>query len=116
MEYQQAVLLNSNFNDELMTLKFRYKPPKEDKSILIEYIVNNEAITISKTSDNFRFSAAVAGFGMLLRNSEFKGKMDFKMIEKLALDSKGKDENSYRKELISLIKKAKDLNDNLAEK
>ncbi len=116
LKYQQAVKVNSEYNDELMTLKFRYKPPKEDKSILIEHIVNNNAIAISKTSDNFRFSAAVAGFGMLLRDSEFKGKMDFNMIDKLASDSKGEDKNSYRKELISLIKKAEDIKDNLADK
>jgi len=116
LKYMQAVKINSQFKDELMTLKFRYKPPKDEKSILIEHIVKNESLKFEKTSDNFRFSASVAGFGMLLRDSEFKGDVDFKKLIELALNSKGKDENNYRKEFISLIKKAKQIKNNLAEK
>ncbi|MCF6366206.1 MAG: von Willebrand factor type A domain-containing protein [Bacteroidales bacterium] len=116
LKYQQAAILSSEFNDELMTLKFRYKPPKEEKSILIEHIVKNLSADIKKTTDNFRFSAAVAGFGMLLRDSQFKGNLKFKQILKLASESKGKDENAYRKEFISLIKKAEQIKNDLAEK
>ena len=55
-------------------------------------------------SDNFRFSAAVAGFGMLLRNSEHKGNVSYNSVIKLAQDSKGKDKEGYRSEFIQLIK------------
>lgn len=117
LKYQQITFNDiSKYKDELMTLKFRYKPPKEDKSILIEHVVMNNCEDINKTSDNFRFSASVASFGMLLRDSKFKGDADYKMIEELASASKGKDENSYRKEFVKLVKKAKDITDNLAEK
>ena len=105
LKYQSNKKTNAN-NDELMTLKFRYKPPKEEKSKLIEHSVNNKIIAIDKSSDNFRFSASVAGFGMLLRDSEFKGDLDFKQLIKLAEASKGKDENAYREEFILLMKKA----------
>jgi len=51
---------------ELLTVKFRYKRPNEDVDKLI---VHRENIKLDKTSENFRWSAAVAGFGMLLRDS-----------------------------------------------
>ncbi len=116
LKYQQTTFNGiSKYSDELMTLKFRYKPPKDDKSILIEHVVKNETEKLNNTSDNFRFAASVAGFGMLLRSSEFKGDIDFKMLRKLASEAKGKDENSYRKEFISLIKKAESISEGLAE-
>ncbi|MCD4792479.1 MAG: von Willebrand factor type A domain-containing protein [Bacteroidales bacterium] len=116
LKYQTAVFNgNSKFKDELMTLKFRYKPPKENKSILIEHIVRNELIKLNNTSDNYRFSASVAAFGMLLRDSEFTGNFDYPKVIKLASGSKGKDENKYRKEFIELIKKAENIKDNLAD-
>jgi len=116
LKYQQTTFNGiSKFKDELMTLKFRYKPPKKDKSILIEHIVMNDIEDFNKTSDNFRFSSSVASFAMLLRDSKFKGDANYKMIEELASNSKGKDENSYRKEFVKLIKKAEDISNNLAE-
>jgi len=116
LKYQQTTFNGiSKFKDELMTLKFRFKPPKEDKSILIEHVVMNDVESFKKTSDNFRFSASVAGFAMLLRDSKFKGDENYKMIEELASNSKGKDENSYRKEFVKLIKKAEDISNNLTE-
>ena len=117
LKYQTAVFNgNSKYKNELMTLKFRYKPPKDDKSILIEHIVSNELIKLNNTSDNFRFSASVAAFGMLLRESEFTGNFDYTKVIKLASGSKGKDENRYRKELIELIEKAKIITDRIADK
>ncbi len=108
LKYQSNLKNNSNkYNDELMTLKFRYKPPKDSVSILIEHIVMNKTLKLNNTSDNFRFSASVAAFGMLLRDSEFKGNFDYLKVIKLASESKGKDENGYRKEFIELIEEAK---------
>ncbi|MCD4792480.1 MAG: von Willebrand factor type A domain-containing protein [Bacteroidales bacterium] len=117
LKYQTAVFNgNSKFKDELMSLKFRYKPPKDDKSILIEHIVKNSALELNNTSDNFRFSASVAAFGMLLRDSEFTGNFDYPKVIKLASGSKGKDENGYRKEFIELIEKAKKIFTGIADK
>ena len=56
-----------------------------------------------KTSDNFRWAAAVAEFGMLLRNSEFKGKANFMQTLDLAKAAKGNDKNGYRQEMINMI-------------
>ncbi len=117
LKYQQTTFNGiSEFKDELMTLKFRYKPPKEKKSILIEHIVKNNVTDLEETSNNFRFSASVAAFGMLLRDSKYKGNISYKDIKKLAEASKGKDTNSYRKEFISMIRTAGDLTKNIVVK
>ena len=107
LKYQTTELNeNAKNSKEIMTIKFRYKPPKSDKSIKIEYAITNTLTELKASSDNFRFSAAVAGFGMLLRDSKFKGNATYKMIKDLANNSKGKDENGYRTEFISLVNTA----------
>ena len=90
--------------DEVATIKFRYKNPNGTKSILLEEIIPYADHTISEMSDNFKFSAAVASFGMLLRDSEYKGNANYKSTIKLAQDAKGKDLEGYRSEFIQLIK------------
>ncbi len=113
LKYQEYKTNNAaQTGNELMTLKFRYKNPKEDKSILVETPVIDEKISLDKTSDNFRFAAAVAGFGMILRKSEYKGKADFEMISNLASGAKGKDTDGYRAEFIKLVKTAELLSKN----
>lgn len=92
--------------DEMMLVKFRYKKPDGDKSILIEKPVKKEYKKFDKTSDNFRFSAAVAGFGMLLRDSMFKGTLSYGKVLEWAKGSVGKDKYGYRAEFIDLVKKA----------
>ncbi len=98
--------LFDGFTNELMTVKARYKAPDSDKSLVLSYIVKNTPATIVATSNNFRFAAAVAGFGLLLRDSEFKGRATYNSIIKLASNATGKDEEGYRKECIELMKKA----------
>lgn len=91
---------------ELMTIKFRYKAPEGGSSKLIEHPVVDKHIAFEKTSENFRFAASVAQFGMLLRDSEFKGTSSFSSIVRVANGAKGKDAEGYRKEFITLVKKA----------
>ena len=64
---------SSSFDDEMLTIKFRYKSPDKDNSELIVHTVADKGIDINNASDNFRFATSVAGFAMLLRNSEYKG-------------------------------------------
>jgi len=101
-------------SDELLTLKLRYKPPKEDVSKLITSVVRDKVNSIESASKNFNFSAAVAGFAMLLRESQFKGKVDFNMIETLAEKSTGEDKYGYRDEFSSLVKRTKNLHEGLS--
>ncbi|MCL4144443.1 UNVERIFIED_CONTAM: hypothetical protein GTU68_009512, partial [Idotea baltica] len=56
---------------DLMTVKLRYKKPDGDKSILLEQVIRKKSVSLEKSSLNLRWSAAVAGFGMLLRDSDF---------------------------------------------
>lgn len=92
--------------DELMTIKLRYKKPDGDVSKLIVHPVTNAHIALANTSNNFRFSAAVASFGMLLRNSEFKENASFAQVIGLAKGAKGTDANGYRQEFINLVQAA----------
>jgi Ca-activated chloride channel family protein len=109
LKYQKDVtqpLSKSSHNDEIMTVKFRYKKPDEDISKLIEHPVLDKQIPIAKTSDNFRFAASVAEFGMLLRNSEFKSNASFGNVAAMARKAKGSDEEGYRSEFIRLVESA----------
>ncbi|OQP59076.1 hypothetical protein A3860_38895 [Niastella vici] len=92
--------------DELMTIKLRYKKPDGDVSKLIVHPVTDSHLALASTSDNFRFSAAVAAFGMLLRNSEFKQNASFQQVISLAKGAKGADANGYRQEFITLVQAA----------
>ena len=91
---------------ELMTVKLRYKAPDGDKSKLIEKPVKDDHLPLEKTSQNFRFSAAVAEFGLLLRGSRFKGEASWKQVLELARGAKGEDRHGYRAEFIQLVEKA----------
>ncbi|NOQ70587.1 MAG: DUF3520 domain-containing protein [Crocinitomix sp.] len=95
------------YGNELLTVKFRYKAPDGDESKLLERNLKNKVTDWSKLSDNYKFSAAVAGFGMLLRESEYKGTLNFDAILKLAKEGKGDDQNGYRAEFLRLVDAAK---------
>ena len=105
LKYQTTkVTKNAYKNRELMTVKLRYKKPKENKSILMVSPVNDKLVSLNRTSNNFRFSAAVAQYGMVLRGSKFKGSSNYNSILKLAKKSIGKDKEGYRYEFLRLVK------------
>lgn len=108
LKYQKNVvpLSKTAHNDEIMTVKFRYKAPDGDVSKLIEHPVIDNQLSIAKTSDNFRFATSVAQFGMLLRNSEFKSNASYDNVLSLARKAKGSDEEGYRSEFIRLVESA----------
>ena len=93
----------AKYSDELMTVKLRYKEPDGDKSALLCYPVTNKPVAIEKASSNLQFASAVASFGMLLRNSAYKGDVNYHFIKKLAEKSLGEDVDGYRKEFIQLV-------------
>ena len=104
LKYQKNPKKTSGFGDELMTVKIRYKQPGGDKSKLVSTTISNEAIEGDDTSDNFRWSSAVAAFGMVLRESEFKGDADYDLVLQLAKGAKGQDIEGYRAEFIQLVR------------
>jgi len=110
LKYQpESKPLPTAASSELMTIKFRYKKPDEEKSKLIEHPVMDQRLSIENSSDNFRFAASVAQFGMLLRDSEFKQSSSFDNAWKLANDAMGDDDEGYRGEFLKLIRSARSL-------
>ncbi len=106
LKYQATGVVSKSTGQEVMTIKFRYKEPKESVSKLITEIVNDRKAPFLTSSENCIFSSAVAEFGMLLRDSKFKGDADFKTVLALAKKSKGKDDDGYRAEFIRLVEMA----------
>jgi Ca-activated chloride channel family protein len=98
-----------NDSRELLTLKLRYKKPDGDKSVLREHTLVESERKFTQTSTDFRFAAAVASFGMILKDSEHAGNANFGSILELAREAKGDDKEGYRAEFINLVKKAKSL-------
>lgn len=88
---------------EVLTLKLRYKKPDGDKSKLITTTLLARDKDWEDTSENFRWSAAVAEFGMLLRESKYSQDADVASVIKLAKSARGEDEEGYRREFIRLV-------------
>lgn len=89
--------------EDLLTVKFRYKKPDGDKSKLITKVVKDEDIQLKNASTDLKFSAALAMFGMQLRESEYAKNISKENIIELAQAGKGKDEQGYRAEFIRLV-------------
>ena len=90
--------------NEILTLKLRYKQPEGSKSKLLVKTLIDETTKLEKTSNNFRFAAAVASFGMILRDSEFKGDANISTVVALAKGAKGDDDEGYRGEFIKMVR------------
>lgn len=103
LRYQENNETVNATSNELLTVKFRYKKPTEEKSKLIVQHLKDKIIPYNKTSGNFKFSAAVAEFGLLLRNSKHKASSSHQQVLALAKAGKGKDQNGYRAEFIRLV-------------
>ncbi|MGQ0828746.1 MAG: YfbK domain-containing protein [Bacteroidota bacterium] len=106
LKYQPTTLIDKSFGNEMMTVKFRYKDPNESASQLITHTVSDKKTPISLASENCKFSISVAEFGMILRDSKFKGGSNYKNVMALARESKGKDDEGYRAEFIRLVEMA----------
>lgn len=105
LKYQKAVVnRDAARSAELMTIKFRYKDPKGGASKLIVHALKDGDISLDRTSDNFRWSAAVASFGMLLRDSEFVGDFNYDDVLALAEGARGVDEKLYRAGFIDMVR------------
>src|SRR5258708_5370858 len=105
LKYQTTKLDPKNSkSNELMTVKFRSKKPNGTLTKLIVHPPSDNNVSLQKTSDNFRWAASVASFGMLLRNSEFLNGFSEEGILHLAQGAQGDDKDGYRAEFISMVK------------
>jgi len=104
LKYQVSRVKNEeNYTDEMLTIKVRYKKPDGITSMLLEKPVKDFGEEIEDASENLRFAAAVAEFGMILCESEFRGSSTLDGAAKLASSAKGSDDDGYRSEMIRLI-------------
>ena len=101
-------------SNELLTVKLRYKAPDKDVSKKMEVpFVDNKG---NNVSSDFRFASAVAMFGQLLRDSDFKGAASYDKVIGLAKQGLNNDEKGYRREFIRLVETAKGMKREIAEK
>ena len=108
LKYQQFSNTIAGINsNEVCSVKIRYKQPHSDKSVQMEELVMDTHTAMEKASENFRFSVAVAEFGLLLRGSDFKGSANYEQVIELSKSAIGKDSEGYRAEFLKLVKTAK---------
>lgn len=93
-------------NAELMTIKLRYKQPDGKISTKVEIPVMGRVLDLDETSDNFRFSASIAEFGLILRSSPYQAEASMEKVIAMAKAAVGDDEEGYRSEFIRLVKLA----------
>jgi len=111
LRYQQvpAAPLARNASNETLIVKVRYKEPSGGDSRLLEFPLVDRQQPFVKSSVDFRFAAAVASFGMILRDSPHKGTSTINSVLSIAEDSLGSDRNGYRREFLQLVQRARQI-------
>jgi Ca-activated chloride channel family protein len=116
LKYQKPATPNDSAanggNAELMTVKLRYKEPNSNTSQLIERAVANSDRRLADAPADFQFVAAVAAFGMILRDSEHKGTATMDRVLSWAEAGRGQDREGYRSDFVKLVKLAQSLRPN----
>jgi Ca-activated chloride channel family protein len=85
---------------ELATVRIRYKAPDGETSRLISTVLSNRARAMSP---NLGFASAVAEFGMLLRDSDYRGNASYAAVLARGRDFRGADPEGYRAEFLKLV-------------
>jgi Ca-activated chloride channel family protein len=96
-------------DNELLTLKMRYKAPDGDASKKLEWPVTDDGKAFAAASQDFQFATAAAGFGLLLRDSQYKGNLTYGAVLEVAQSALGEDTGGYRAEFVELVRKAKSI-------
>jgi Ca-activated chloride channel family protein len=109
LKYSKVEPSDTRFNSELLSVKLRYKEPKEDQSKLLTVGMMDNAQNIAGASENLKFAASVVEFGLLLRDSRYKGGANIGNVVELANAARGNDLNGYRGEFVDLVGQAKRL-------
>ncbi|HEX4667403.1 MAG TPA: von Willebrand factor type A domain-containing protein [Chthoniobacterales bacterium] len=104
-----ATSLGKSSSPELLTVKLRYKEPEGEMSKLIERPFVDTGAQFSSAAPDLKFAAAVAEFGMILRDSAYKGNGTLGAVAEWAEEGKGADENGYRAGFLALVRKAQEL-------
>ena len=99
----------ASFTAPSITIDFRYKQPDSQNSNLLELEVFDDHASFENASENLRFAAAVASYGLQLRDSDYKGDADWDDVMKWGSEARSFDPNNYRSEFLDLVAKAKEL-------
>ncbi|WP_333801140.1 YfbK domain-containing protein [Phnomibacter sp.] len=103
LKYNNRDKNNTRYQQELATIKFRYKLPQESKSTEGLQVIDAQSQQLDKSSNDFRFAAAVAWFGLVLRHSELIGEFKLEDLIHLARYAKDTDIDGYRSEFVRLV-------------
>ncbi len=106
LRYSKVEPSDTRFNAELLTVKLRYKEPDGNESRLLTMGLLDKNNAFENASENLRFASAVAGFGMILRDSNYKGDANLNNIWQIANGARGNDLKNYRTEFVELVGKA----------
>lgn len=111
LRYQKERSPEADRSGELAFLRLRYKAPDGDISKLIEQPIRKADLkrNLTDTSVDFRFAAAVAGFGQLLRGGKYMEQFDYDDVRTLASGARGRDAFGYRGEFVTLVNLAQSL-------
>jgi len=93
----------------MLTLKLRYKQPDGDVSTLVQFPVHDEGHTWDEASGDFKFAASVAAFGMILRDSDYKGSATFGSVMDWARAGESTDAHGYRTSFVNMVGKAREI-------
>lgn len=110
LKYTKTEANSDNYTNELATIKFRYKKPDGEKSIEMVQIISNSSVAMSQSSDDMKFSSAVAWFGLKLRDSKLITDKSSEGIVKLAKQGNSNDGEGYKAEFIRLVETSKHYN------
>ncbi|RIK72645.1 MAG: hypothetical protein DCC68_26165, partial [Planctomycetota bacterium] len=89
---------------DLLLVKLRYKAPDGDTSTLIKTPAKDAGATFAAAGSDFKFAASVAAFGMILRQSPFRGDITLAAVEEVAAANIGEDQDGQRKEFVNLVR------------
>jgi Ca-activated chloride channel family protein len=111
LRYQQPPALSptAKTSNETLNVKVRYKEPTASDSKLLTFPLVDREQAFASASADFRFAASVASFGMILRDSPFKGTSTIDSVLNMAESSLGSDRNGYRREFLQLVQRTRQI-------
>ncbi|MHC5012103.1 MAG: YfbK domain-containing protein [Planctomycetota bacterium] len=92
--------------DALLRLRLRYKAPDGDTSTLMEHDVRDEGTRFGEADPDLQWAATVAAFGMLLRDSPYKGDITWAFVEEIGEAAGGRDPQGHRAEFLEMVERA----------